>query len=356
MAHHTGIGRYIRGLLSTPSLTETLHHWHCTLIGNNEAQKSFSKSFSFRHTNAKIYGLAEQIAIPLAARGLDCLHVPHYNAPLFWNRKLVITVHDLIHLRFPECLPLQAKWYAQTMLKLVTRRADEIISVSESTKKDLVETLGVRPEKITVIHHGIEPKFLAQSHINRSEVEPDNPYFLCVGLLKAHKNIGVLLKAFLKIKKRSAFPNLRLYLIGHPDTRQEIVRQWLNTTKSSSSIFLLENIGDEELMTLYQNAVALVFPSLCEGFGFPLLEAMASRIPIIASRIDSTLEIAGEGGGIYFDPNSADELENRMEQILTHPELRQQIVKENVKRLFRFDWKQTIEKTVQVYESAAGSD
>ena len=293
MAHHTGIGRYIRGLLSTPSLTETLHHWHCTLIGNNAAQKSFSKFFSFRHTNAKIYGLAEQIAIPLAARGLDCLHVPHYNAPLAWKRKLVITIHDLIHLRFPEYLPLQAKWYAQTMLKLVTRRADEIISVSESTKKDLVETLGVRPEKITVIHHGIDPKFLVPNHINRSKVEPANPYFLCVGLLKAHKNIGVLLKAFLKIKKRSAVPNLRLYLIGRSDTKQEIVRQWLRTVENDPSTFLLESVSDEELITLYPNAVALVFPSLCEGFGFPILEAMASRIPIIASRIDLKLEIAG---------------------------------------------------------------
>ena len=354
MAEHTGIGRYIRGTVT--ALKNASSERVYTLMGKNGLKNEFPPEFSYIAANIPIYSIQEQVALPWLARSADCLHSPHYNAPLFWNRKLIVTIHDLIHLHFADALasPL-AKIYARFMLPAVVRRADAIIAVSEYTKNDLVKTLKVNPDKITVIHHGIDHSFEI-SDADGEKYPPKEPYFLYVGLIKAHKNIGILLEAFLKLRKEKNLPSLKLYLVGTPDLKQAIVREWLEMIHREPSISLMSGVDERKLKELYRNATALILPSLYEGFGFPLLEAMASQTPIIASRIASIPEVLGERAGLYFDPHSASELHACLEKILNRSDLRAQLIEEGLKRLRLFDWKVAAQKTERVYESVLGSN
>jgi glycosyltransferase involved in cell wall biosynthesis len=274
-------------------------------------------------------------------------------APLFRRKKLVVTIHDLIHLRFPNYLPsATALLYAKTFLPAVCRKADAIIAVSDYTKSDLVQMLGINPKKITVIHHGIDPVFIGREEQPKTE----EVYLLYVGLIKAHKNVGVLLDAFQKVKQSSEMESLKLELVGTVDHKQPMVRQWLERIKNDSSITLHSNISDNELKRLYRDAAALVFPSLYEGFGFPVLEAMASQTPVVASLATSIPEVAGADGALYFDPNSVSELTACLERILTSEELRNKLIRAGQKRLPLFDWDLAAQKTIQVYESVLGNN
>ncbi len=346
MARHTGIGRYIRGFV--PVLSNHSQSWTYTLIGSSKVAADFSPKVPFISCNVPIYSIFEQAALPFAAKSCDCLHVPHYNAPLLWPKKLVVTIHDLIHFEFAKDLNPLAVSYAKFLLPLIVKRADAIIAVSEHTKKDLVAKLNAKSGKITVIYHGVDPIF------SKNEAGPKKidakPYFLYVGLIKSHKNLGILLQAFIQMKKKLKMPNLRLRIVGTPDRKQKIVNEWLEIMKQDSGIELTNGVSDQQLKEIYAGAIALVFPSLYEGFGFPLLEAMASQIPVIAANSTSVPEVLGDAG-FYFDPKSQAELGNRMEEILGNTNLRQNLVAKGLKRLSLFDWRQTAHKIEKVYES-----
>ncbi|OGW87413.1 MAG: hypothetical protein A3C35_03635 [Omnitrophica bacterium RIFCSPHIGHO2_02_FULL_46_11] len=356
MVHHSGIGRYISGTIN--ALSKFKHtQWKCALIGYDGNQSGFPKDFDYIKTSAPVYSFSEQVAIPILARSFDCLHSPHYNAPILNLKKLVVTIHDLIHLRFLDYLPSKAALlYAKTVLPMVCQRADAIIAVSYHTKSDLVQMLRIDPRKITVIHHGIDSSFINREGTSTDRERSGPPYFLYVGLLKAHKNLGVLLKAFQNLKRKLEKESLKLEIIGTPDTKQPIVREWMNQIKDDSSISLRSNISDNELKKLYRNAIALVHPSLYEGFGFPLLEAMASKTPIIASHTASIPEVLGEDGALYFDPKSASELEHGLDQMLSSEALRHKLAEAGERRLPLFDWSVAAQQTVQVYESVLGKN
>ena len=354
MALHSGIGRYIRGLVS--ALKSTSEHDRYVLIGNERACETFGEKGPFIRTGIRVYSVGEQLVLPMLARSCECLHSPHYNAPLLWRKKLIVTIHDLIHLHFPQLLPSPfARTYASWMLPLVVKKADAIITVSEFTKKDVVERFGVRPDKITVVYHGIDPKFRFKTD-RPAPITNSTPYFLYVGLLKAHKNIGVLLSAFEALKKKVGKTQLRLQLVGKADTKQQEVKRWLEIIRHNPDISLTTNVDDEELACLYQNAIALVLPSLYEGFGFPLIEAMALKTPIIAAYSTSIPEILGSGNGLLFDPHSGDELMRHMKTLLETDSLRRELISKGMCRAAHFDWAASAAKTRQVYENVLGSN
>ncbi len=353
MADRTGIGRYIRGIVSSLEPSPLCRY---VFVGSHKIQSHIPSNWPFISTEVPIYSVQEQMVMPRLAGQAAGLHVPHYNAPVFWKKKLVVTVHDLIHIHFKEHLSsLVAAWYGETMLRRIVKQADRIITVSEATKNDLIRTLNADPRKITVIHHGIDSSFL-----NDDQGEPSasrkiaSLYFLYVGLIKAHKNVGVLLNAFTHLKKNSEFKNVKLILIGKTDSKQRIVREWLGKMKSEPDIQLIDYANDAELKQYYRNAAAFISPSLCEGFGFPLIEAMASKVPVIASRIEATMEVLGDTG-LYFEAQSSIELEKQMKRIIEEPHLRSRLTTVAFKRLSLFDWHRAAKQTKEVYESVLSS-
>lgn len=349
MAEHTGIGRYIRGIVS--GLAVASPPFKLALISNKNSKIQLPPHLSNFQTGAPVYSLQEQFAIPKIAGRFDCLHVPHYNAPVLWRKKMVITIHDLIHVHFAKYLTSPfAHLYRLTLLPYVVRRADHIIAVSEYTKNDLVETFRINPAKVTVIYHGVDPAFLNSKSEFRNKTRLSKPYFLYVGLLKAHKNIGILLEAFRHLKKKMQVQDLQLVLVGMPDLKQPVVRRWLNVIQNANDVSLITRADDHKLRQLYQDALALVQPSLCEGFGFPLIEAMATRLSVIAAQTSSIPEVLGQAG-LYFDPNSVVELEHRMEKIYQDAELRERLASEGKKRVQIFNWQTAALKTIKAYES-----
>ena len=347
MARHTGIGRYIGGFV--PALNHSRFDWQYHLFGKHELKQDFPQ-WNFIRFDASVYGLSEQFQLPILAHFCDVLHVPHYNIPIFWNKKLVITIHDLIHLEFSKDLNPFASAYSKMMLPLATKKANAIIAVSEKTKIDLIEKLNVPAQKITVIHHGIDPLFLSD-HDSLPNKGMSDLYFLYVGLIKSHKNLGILLQAFTHLRKKLGLDNLKLRIVGKPDKKQKIVREWLYLVAGEPTISIESGLNDEELKSAYSNAVALIFPSLYEGFGFPLIEAMACKTPIIAARATSIPEVAGEEAALYFDPYSSSELENQMEKLMVDSELRKKLIEAGLKRAKSFNWKNSAEQTERVYES-----
>jgi len=351
MAFHTGIGRYLRGLLSGLQVSK---HFDYHFFG---PQPVFSINSKDRFTKvvAPLYGIREQFVIPSVSLDCSCLHIPHYNAPLCWPKKLIVTIHDLIHLHYRNHLSsYAARSYAALMLPVITKRADAIIAVSEYTKEDLIRTLSVDPKKVTVIHHGLDPSFVNGNANGPVGCKSAEPYFLYVGLLKAHKNVGVLLRAFQSVKAQFKDRHLKLRLVGKPDLKQAVVREWVDAIQRDPDIVLESGISDAELRERYRNAICLVFPSLCEGFGFPLLEAMASKIPVLAARSASIPEILGEEAGLYFDPYSESELVTHMKSVITDSSLTDRMIREGENRTRLFEWENAAKKTEEVYAAVVG--
>jgi glycosyltransferase involved in cell wall biosynthesis len=333
MSQWSGIGRYIRGLTFG-------------LCQRNQFHYLFFES----HT-IKPYGWKEQFAIPLKMYRSDCLHTPNFNAPYFWPKKLIVTFHDLILFHHPNHLSsLTKRTYAQVMLPLIARRADAIIAVSEFTKQDLVKSFRIDPKKITVVYHGVNRELL-MADADHEVVQNAEPYFLYVGLIKAHKNVGVLLDAFQKLKRKYPDRNVALRLVGSLDRKQSVVRAWAQTIETDPNIHLHENVNDEQLKALYEQAIALAFPSLFEGFGFPVLEAMALGTPVLAARSSSIPEILGDDAGLYFDPHSSMELLNQMGNVLDNQNLRSELSNKGRLRSQSFTWQRSAQMTEQVYES-----
>jgi glycosyltransferase involved in cell wall biosynthesis len=266
-----GIGTYIRGLLR--GLVE---------LGGDERYVAFAPAHvevpaGVEHIiiDAPHYSLRELVAIGLAANEaqLEVLHAPHYVTP-FTRVPLVVTIHDLIHLHQPLRNPL-AKLYARTMIGRAVRNSARVLTVSETVKRELIDSFDCDPQKMIVTPNGIDARF---SPGERTAAEW--PYLLYVGNDKPHKRVDLLVEAF--EEARRSLPELTLVLAGSPFAR------------FAGRATLRGFVDDAELPALYRNALALVLPSVEEGFGLPAAEAMACGTPVITSTAASLVEITGD--------------------------------------------------------------
>ena len=204
MAFHSGIGTYIRSL-AHKLLKQDEFEW--TFLGDPEALARFSQNAKIVPANSKIYSLGEQMELAKKGKGYGLFHAPHYNAPLFLETPLVVTVHDLIHFRFPEFFGQGPKvQLAKLLMSQVLKKAKKIIAVSRATQKDLVEQFHVRLDKIRVIHEA--PGDFLNQRVSEVQIKDtlqrfriSSPYLLYVGNLKPHKNVPRLIRAFQELKR-----------------------------------------------------------------------------------------------------------------------------------------------------------
>jgi len=308
--------------------------------------------------NTPIYTAREQWAIPWAAKGCDLLHVPHYNAPLLERSPLVITIHDVIHITDPDYRASIKSWaYARPVLRLAARKAEHIITVSEYSKAQIIERLGVPSSKVSTIYRCAESEFFPMDRdvafqAVHAALEIHEPYLLYVGNLKRHKNVSTLLKAFALLRARRDIPQRLLILGDDARGKRELAQECARLGIGKRTDFV-PYVSPELLPKVYAAADALVMPSRVEGFGLPVLEAMACGTPVICSRAASLPEVGGEAVQ-YFDPQSPEDLAGAVEQVLTSQELRDSMRAKGLKRAARFTWKESIEKHIRVYEAALG--
>jgi len=308
--------------------------------------------------NTPIYTVREQWEVPWAAKGCDLLHVPHFNAPLFQPTPLVITIHDLIHITDPEYRTSFKAWAcARPVLGLAARKAAHIITDSEYSKAQIIERLGVTFSKVSVISCGVDAEFIRMSKEEAVQavsaaLQIHESYLLYVGSLKRYKNVSTLLKAFAMLRARRDIPQRLLILGDTAQGKRELAGECAKLGISARTDFV-PYVAQELLPKVYAAADVLVMPSKIEGFGLPVLEAMACGTPVVSSRAASLPEVGGEAV-VYFDPHSPEDLAEAIERVLNSKELRENLRAKGLERAARFTWKDSVEKHVEVYQAVLG--
>jgi glycosyltransferase involved in cell wall biosynthesis len=268
-----------------------------------------------------------------------------------YNGKVVVTIHDIIPYIMEKTVGAGYKKIFFEQMPRILEKADHIIAVSYNTKQDLIEFCGVNEEKITVIHEGVDLLFrpLPEDQIKsclEKYYEIDFPYIFYVGGFSGRKNVAALLEAF---SKAALDKNLYLLLVGKPSPNTEILRKQAQKLKILEKIIWLTDVPLEYLPILYNGAELFVYPSLYEGFGLPLLEAMACGTPVIAGNNSSIPEVVGKGG-ILVDTKNSDDLAFAMEYVLSSKKDVDTMISEGLLRSTEFSWRKTAEKTWKVFE------
>jgi len=280
--------------------------------------------------------LWEQTILPLEAARcrLDVLFNPGFTAPIFAPCACVTVFHDLQHKRHPEYF----RWFDLPFWKLLlwasAHRGRRLIAVSEATRLDLVSLYHLQPAKISVIHHGVEPDFFA---LDRSQTEP---LVLCVSTLHPHKNLDRLIRAYARGKR-----DWRLTIVGMRGFFSQAIEALIAELGVADSVRVTGWIPRDELLQLYAQAHAFVYPSTFEGFGMPVLEAMAAGIPVACSDIPPLREVAGDAV-LFFDPLSEDAIAASLDRIVTDEALRAALARAGPERARQFSWERAARETL----------
>lgn len=356
-----GIGTYVRGLLG--GLVRLPFAARFVLFAGRAALDAglpaLDDRFRVVRTESPGYSLRELAALGGALRapglGLGLYHATHYVLPYGLPCPAVVTVHDLIHLQRPEQLAggRLAGLYARAMLGRAVRRARRLLTVSRATADDLVSRLGAAPGRIEVIPNGVDPVFFAdpgpaarRAALGALGLEP--PYLLFLGNPKPHKNVGRLLAAFARLDPATTPP---LVLGGARPSERAALEEEVRRAGLGGRIVCLGHLPASVLPALYRGATLFLFPSLAEGFGLPVLEAMASGTPVVASRIPALRELA-EGCAELVDPLSETAIADAVARLLGDETRRAALSTRGRERARQFDWEATARRTAAAYAAA----
>lgn len=300
------------------------------------------------------YSLSEMFLLgrKVRASNISVYHSPHYTLPFGLRSRSVVTVHDLIHLRFPEFFSPLHRAYSYVMMRHAVHDSQFVITDSEFTKMDILRSFRIKEEKIIPIHLGVSKRFHA---INdpfevaqfRARFDLRQQYILFVGNTKPHKGLRDLLRAFKSIIP--VFPEVELVFVGGLLSHDRHLESIAGQSEFSGKIRALGSLGDEDLVLAYNAAEMLVLPSLYEGFGLPALEAMACGIPVIVSNAGSLPEIVGDAA-IVCERGNYGSLAEAMTSLLRDSQLKNNLIELGKKHVVKFSWRLTAEKTMNVYD------
>lgn len=352
MIEHSGIGVRILNLLQHLA-REKRNDVEIYLFGNSETLDKYGlgKDFKIVPYDAKVYSLKEFFGHSKMAE-MDLLDIPHFNVPLLYLSKCVVTIHDIIPYKMKEFFPSKAKQiYIRFVFFLIKKFSRKIVSVSECTKLDLTKVFNFSLEQIIVIHNGLNHE-LFQPHPKKEALEfrkkynLETEYLLTVGIGKGHKNLSFVIKTLTPLWLEGNL-NLPLVIAGAdgkiPEHLIEIIRP------IEKFIIPFRKISYEELPLLYQNAKMLIFPSLYEGFGFPLLEAQGVGCPVLSSNASVMPEVL-RSSAYYFDPKDEKKFQEEFRLFMLNPSLLKTKVPLGYENVKRFNWKKVAEDTLRLYK------
>jgi glycosyltransferase involved in cell wall biosynthesis len=269
----------------------------------------------------------------------------------------VVTIHDCIHLMFPQYLPSRLAYaYARANLWAAAKRAERIFTVSETSKADILRYCDVPAERIIVVYNAIDDRFAIPPEPEavervRERYQLNGPFALYVGNIKPHKNLERLIDAF-DLVRRGGFERLELLIIGDQISKYPRLRRAVDKHKLHKHVRFLGFVPDDTLAALYRLATVFVFPSLYEGFGLPPLEAMASGTPVVTSNRSSLPEVVGDAA-VLVDPYSAVSMAEGIQQVLGDAELRRSLSARGLARAREFSWETSIRRIHEVYMDVA---
>lgn len=295
----------------------------------------------------------DQLLLPARARRakVDILHQPAFSAPVFYQGKVVVTVHDLIAIFFGEEIPFFSRQYFGRWMPFSYRFADHIIAISENTKRDIVRTLGIRQDKISVIYEAAGATYHpvqdpARIKRIKARYQTGDRYLLHIGTLNPRKNLSFLIEVFANLIGRSR--DLNLVIAGKPGWYYEGLFQQVESLGLTKRVKFLGYVPEQDKPALLTGASAFVFPSRYEGFGLPVLEAMACGCPVVAARVSSIPEVVGEAG-ILLPLNDTSAWVRALSR-MSQPQFRNKLRLAGLKQARKFTWRKAAEQTIAVYE------
>lgn len=332
---NTGIAVGLKAFLTELEKKIDLKQFTVYLLYQKE-KKFDSKLFKYIHTNANLFSFREHIEFYRIFKqyNINIFYSHHFISPIFKNNvKVINIIHDLIPYKVDVLSPL-GKIYYKIMNSITMKYSDVIVANSSATKKDIQDIFNRKD--IKVIYHSYYKNKLI--NFDNTILEKFNlkekTYFLFVSSLKKHKNYKRVIEAFRQFNKDK---NYKLILVGKD-----------NQNFSNDDIIFTGYINDNELNSLYKNAIALIFPSLMEGFGVPILEAQFHKCPVITSKVSSMPEIAGEGA-ILVNPYDIDEIKESLNLVLDES-IRNRLIEKGILNLKRFSWEKYTKKIINIFK------
>lgn len=356
-------GRYIREIVNRLAQIDKGNDYIIFLLSNDIDKIDLPSNFKKVKANVHWHTFEEQIKMPIYfyKHKLDILHVPYFNVPIFYFKKFIPTIHDLTVLRTDTGrASTRSKPYYfikrlgfRVALMCSAFFSSKVFTVSEYVKKDIVNTLRVKPDKVVVTPNGVSNHFKVEDeHKVNSVLQKygvDKPYLFYMGNAHPHKNIESLLEAFERVKLEK--PNLKLVIGGKKDFFVErLIREWKDS-RFFPDISFIGFVDDSDAPALYTGAEFFVYPSYSEGFGLQILESFSCGTPVICSNITSLPEIAGEAG-YYFDPYDIDNMVEVILKALNDSyENKKRRINLGFERTNKFSWEETAKRTLEIYKS-----
>lgn len=359
-----GIGRYTRGLITTLAQLDSHHHY--TLLAPPDAPLVGLHSFqAYPNFNSKIYPLPERwltigwhrLYLPIPVEWLtgpfDLFHSPNFILPPVHRAKTLLTVHDLSFIRHPQGAVDSLRRWLNQVVPWSLARADHILADSTSTKNDLIELYQINADRITVVGAGVEKRFQPLTDSIRLEqvrqryrLPPAEKFILGLGTLEPRKNFTGLIAAFTASPVRETH---HLVIAGGKGWLYDDIFAAARTSPAADRIHLIGFVADEDLPALYNLADIFAYPSHYEGFGIPVIEAMACGTPVVCANNSCLPEVAGDSA-LQVTATDTSALAEALHRLATEPELRQQAIEAGFRQAGTFTWPAAATRLLQVYQ------
>lgn len=352
---HTGIGRYTKNLLKALIHLPDFKKYKFTLIVYKnlleDIKKDLGDNFNYVATNIQHYSVQEQLFLPFILYRLnpDLVHFTHFNKPILYFKKSVVTIHDLIKHFFTGKDTTTKNQFLYGikhlgylfLIKIIVKR-NQIIVPSNFWRKYLIEKFKLNSSQVVTTHEAVDPTFLSTIDDRKSTTPKD--YIIYTGNLYTHKNIKIILEALKEL------PEISLKIICARSFFSDKLKRQISHMGIKNQVEFLGYLDDKEFKNVYQQALALVHPSLMEGFSLTGLEAMALNCPVISSNSSCLPEIY-EKSVLYFDPNDSKDLVKKINELKGNLDLRQKLINLGQQQLKKYSWSKTAKETLSVYKN-----
>ncbi len=355
-----GIGRYARELIRALSRLDRANQYRLFVPLDAHADLlafDWPPNFAIVHaplTERVLAALWHRARVPLPVEffigRVDVFYSPDFLLPPTWARRKLVTVHDLSYVRLPECFPAVLKRYLDNAVPRSLKRADLVLADAQSTRADLVDVYRLAPDRIKVLYSGVDARFCA--HLDEAarmrvaeKYRLGDPYLLSVSTIQPRKNNVRLIRAFARLLPRLGAP-LSLVIAGGEGWMYDEVYRVVDELDLRHRVKFLGFTADEDLPALYSMATLFVYPSLYEGFGLPVAEAMACGVPVVCSNSSSLPEVGGSAV-LYFDPCNVDEMADVIGHALKEPAIRSRLQAQGLEQVKQFTWERSAQALLE---------
>lgn len=359
----TGLGKYTEKLIENLQTIDNKNVYFIFLKKTNwHSLKLQNQNFKKVLADVNWYSLEEQLKMPsiFNSQSLDLLHVPHFNAPILYRKKFIVTIHDLIHHNFtqestttlnPFIYKIKRSAY-KIIIGRAVKKSIKIITPSHHVREELISTFKVNKEKINVISEAAEEEYFTipketnvKSVLQKYNIQ--KPYLIYIGNAYPHKNLEKLFEAIKIVNKTN---KINLVVVTARNIFSKRLEVQISKKNLIKNIQVTPYIQSGELNTIIRNSQAYIFPSLSEGFGIPGLNAMAAGVPVLVSRIPTLQEIY-QDAAIYFDPKKPADIAEKVNYLLKSSKLNEELIKKGHIQVQKYSWQKMAQETLKVYES-----